>query len=191
MKINKKVAGLIGMLAFVAAFLVGHTAYANPLAFSTGVSTATASTTVAYMTAGTATTTLTYDTYNIANAQPGNPTAAQALSLLVQMTASSTLSSLVVNYEYSMDGVDWYQDGTGGLASTTIPYIISTPMSARWNFASSTPGLGAVLSNTNRDHRILSVRTPTRYIRAIFTVPVGASNAGVYASFVPAKERAQ
>lgn len=187
----------------IASITIGVTTVkANPLFFPQTKSTATATTTINYMTAGTATTTLVYDSYT-----SGNPTGVLKGALLLQVVASSTNTTIRVNQEFSQgpeDGVtdclvtptacDWYQDSgsfSPNYSTSSRPFDLSVVNQYSLNFASSTAGLGAVSAQSGTTTRAISVNVPTRYTRFIFTIPVGSQAGGVWAKFVPVKERAQ
>lgn len=181
-------------------FLFATRVNANPSQYTETVQTATATSSVVYMTPGTATSTLVYDTYR--GATTGNNYVNNQMELLEQLTASSTGTQLNTNLEYSNgypgvdcvatpNACDWYQDtGTNvnGFGTTTLPYNVAQVASYQWKYASTTPGLGVVPGNANRDGRALSVNVPTRYVRAIFSLAIGGTNGAVWAQFVPAKE---
>lgn len=175
----------------IVAFLCAGPVFANPLFFNAPyVSTAIATTTPSYMTAGTATTTLTYDTY----ASVGNITATLKGALLVQLVGSSTATVLNVNTEYSQDGIDWYQDAglfNVGYATSSKPVDIGQVNQFTFAFASSTAGLGAVPALNATTSRAIPVSTPTRFVRFVFTLPVGSKSGAVWAQFVPQKEYAE
>ncbi len=178
--------------------------YGNPLSFLAPLATNTATTSPTYMTAGTATTTICYDSFSatgsctaVATGATGRPLSSDRVALLVQMVASSTLTPLIqlrVNTEYSQDGIDWYQDGgtaQNNFATTTKPFDISQVPQYNLNFASSTAGLGAVPAGvtTATTTRIIVLTTPTRFVRAIFTVPIGSGASNVWAQLVPSRQQ--
>ena len=185
-KIIKKMKKIIFLLSIVLSSLIVGIAFANPTYYSNISRTATATTTVSYMTPGVGTTSLVYDTYD---PSIGTNRAADDLALLIQFTASSTSSILNINLEYSNDGVDYYQNRMGDKATTTARAALSPIDSFEWKFSSSTPGLGGVPSNNNRDNRIVSVHSPTRFVRVIFSTPIGAANGGVWAAFQAKREK--
>lgn len=166
---------------------MGFVAHANPVFFAQTAQLATATTSVTYMSAGNATTTLQYDSYTA-----GNPTAAQNATLFVQFAGSSTASTLKINLEYSQDGIDWYQDGgtfsSSEYASSTKSFDVSTVNQYTFQFASSTVGL--VTTPTATSSRAINVPTPTRFLRAIFSIPVGSSAGAVWPQIIPAKQYA-
>jgi len=170
--------GVIGVLAFAG------TALANSSFFLPNTPTATATTTVAYMTPGTGTTTLSYDSF-----QGGQYRSTDKSVMLIQFTASSTLGILNWRYEYSVDGVDWYGDSLNVSTSTSVQsaFNVAPFTTYTWTYASST--LGTSVSGTA--FKAVTVPTPTRYFRAVFTDPIGAGNASVWAQFVPQREALQ
>lgn len=174
---------------FVFALLaVVSTAHASPSQFmQKAVSFATTS--PAYITPGLATSTLAMDT------APGGY-ALNSLTLLVQQTSSSTPGILNIDFEYSPDlgvdcvaiptGCDWYKPVP--TATTSPTFSLSVLSSYSWTFASSSQGRANVGANANRDFRLFSIQSPTRYIRSIFTVPIGSANVGAWAMFSGTKE---
>lgn len=171
------------IIAVIGIFGITGTALANPSYFSTGVKTDTETSSVDYLTPGTGTTTLTYDTY-----VSGQTTKADSAALLTQFAGSSTAAILGINLEYSQDGIDWYKDNLDLGATTTQSVSLNTAKSYSWNFASSTVG-GGVVTNANgaTSTKIFTVKTPTRYIRAIYTIT--GANGAIWATLIPSKER--
>ncbi len=184
----------IALTALFISFMGTEKVFGNQSGIAPGAKSAVATTTVNFMTPGTATTTVVYDSYNQNGTnQPVGyvPTTSDGATLLVQQTASSTTSILGWKYEYSQDGLDWYGDAivNYGNATTTQVQSLAVNNSYTWNFASSTScDNTAVLLTNNRGCKAVNVQTPTRYVRAVFFIPTGASNAGVYAQFVPRKQ---
>lgn len=196
---QKKILALIGSLAVIAlaTLLLVPKVDANPSFFIVGQATATATTTLTFMTPGTATTTVVQ-----AAANNGNTMGINAATLLVQFTGSSTASSLNVTFEYANTdaGVDcsvtptacdWYKDGllgaTGVVSTTTQAVNLGTVANYTLPFASTT--VGGLIGNATRTTRIINVQTPAQYIRAVFTLPIGSLNGALYAKFLPTKER--
>lgn len=180
-------------------FFAVKVADANPSQFTETSQTASATSTLVYMTPGTATSTLPHDSYRTST---GNNYANSLTELFVQFSASSTGSQLNINLEYSngYPGVDcittpgacdWYQDtGTNvkGFSTTTTNVFLTNVPQYQWKFASSTVGQAALQGSNNRDTRALAVNAPARYVRAIFTCAVGGTNCAVWGQFVPIKE---
>lgn len=184
---------------FIAAlFIVGITVHANPAYFSPMVQTATATSSGAFMTPGTATSTLVYDTYN-----NGNTYANEKTELLLQFSGSSTAAQLNTTLEYanSYSGTDcsatptscdWYQDAFTNVvnySTSTSPMSIGFIPTYAWTFASSTVGGIAPTSTNNRATRALQIKAPTRFVRAVFTCAIGGTNCTVWAQFNSTKER--
>lgn len=183
----KKVLGWGSVCLILSCILVTGIAKANTLLFPYTTSTATATTTPSFMTPGTATTTLVLDSYTA----PGGY-ANDAATLFIQLSSSSTPTALNTNLEYSQDGVDWFEDGgtmAANYATTTKPFDISQVNQFRLNYASSTAGLGPVSATRATTTRALLVKTPTRFVRAIFTIPIGFGNGSVWASWIPNRQR--
>lgn len=191
---------LLTLVLFVSLFVgTGGVAHANPLFGPQPVTTATATTTLNYMTAGTGTTSLAYDTYTTNSS--GTNTLVDNLGLLLQGTASSTGTKFAVTYEYAIptsgvncatnqNACDWYQDNQVGISATTSQaFQIVTPNSYVWNFASTSQGGAVVQGTNNRGLKFLNVPTLARYVRAVFSLPVGSTNGAIWAAFVPVKQR--
>lgn len=193
--------GFISALVLIAGAFLGFTAvaYANPSQFTNTTQTSSSTTTPSYLTAGTATTTVVADTYQVST---GNNYVNDMTTLLVQFTASSTSSQLNVNMEYSngYPGVDcvatptacdWYQDSgmnMQGYATSSVIINLALVPQYQWKFASSTVGQLANGANNNRDTRALLIKVPTRYIRAVFTCAIGGTPCAEWSQFVPAKQ---
>lgn len=164
--------------------------HANPLQTAPTVQTATATTSPSYMTAGTATTSLVFDSYI-----PGANKISDQAVLLIQLVASTTATTLNTNLEYSQDAIDWYQDGgtmAANYATTSKPFDISQVNQFKLNYATSTAGLAGIgATATSTLTRVLMLKTPTRYIRAVFTLPVGSAAGGVWAQFLASRQVSQ
>jgi hypothetical protein len=184
----------VGLLIAIVLAASAITVKANPSFFVRTVQTATATSTIAYMTPGNATSTLIYDSY-----AQGTPRASDSALLLTQFTASTTASNLAIALEYSNgDGstdcstspglCDWYKDNLFTItnASTTQATNIAVASSLAWNFASSSQGGAAVLSTNQRALKAILVPMPTRYVRAVFTIT--GANGAVWAQIVPKRE---
>lgn len=167
-------------------------AYGNAAVLDSRCRTAVATTTRSVMSAGTATTTL----YCDAGAS-GTNQAYDSAVLTIDMNASSTLSNLNWFYEYSqgVNGVDctatptacdWYADSITSQATSTSNSAVAVANSYSWKFASTTQGGAA--GSLDRGLKVVNVPTPTRYIRVVFTLPVGSLNANIWASLVSKKQ---
>ncbi|MEK7180001.1 MAG: hypothetical protein AAB706_00840 [Patescibacteria group bacterium] len=148
--------------------------------------TATATTTTTNMTAGTATTTLTFDTQNDASFP------ADSATLMIQLT-SSTTASILAEIQYSQDNIDWYQSSLSERATTTPSQSIMAQQFFTFNWATSTvdktaDGGAGIAAASSTAKRIVDVKTPTRYVRAIFTMPTGSNLSTLWAQFVAKKQ---
>lgn len=135
------------------------------------VSTAAATTTVAYITPGTATTTLTYDSLF---------TASDQAVLFTQFAASSTSSVLNITAQYSQDGIDWYGDNL--LVSTNST---STPAKSI-QIGNTYTWLAAGTATTSK---AVFIPTPTRYTRVQYSMT--GANGAVWGSMVAKKQQPQ
>ena len=154
----------------------------------TGASSLSTTTGYTFITAGKATTTAT------CNTQLGGLGAdvLDETSLLVNLTSSSSLARTIIYIEYSHDGIDWYQDaGTyvDGYATTSKPFDL-TANSLTLQMASTTAGQGAynnaLVATTTR---IVKLKTPTKWIRAVFTNPPGGTTFAIWGAFVNKAQR--
>lgn len=137
-----------------------------------------ATTSVSYMTAGTATSTITVNAYN-----NGNNTGIGTAALLVQYTASSSTSILDHTVEYSMDNIDWFGEDalptTFSIGDTTVHHSTTT-LTHRWQ---------GDWSNSSTTRKMISYdNIPTRYVRFNFFIPAGATNGAVWFETVQGKE---
>lgn len=165
---------------------------ANPSYFALEKSTSVATTTPVYQTAGTATSTLVYDTY-----AAGSNTKTDSLSLGIQYIGSSTASVLGWRYEYSNGypgndcitlplSCDWYQLGVGNSAVATSTYISGYAENLLVAASSSPGGRTAPIDGSLK---LVNVPTSTRYVRVVLYSFAG--NGSVWAQFIPAKERTE
>lgn len=183
-KINKISGTLLVIGALVLTISVSKV-IANVLEFATSNTTATS--TISYMTPGTATTTYTYDSY-----LGGETNATDKLTFLLQFTSSSSPATLRWVTECSMDNIDYYQceliTSTSSAQTLAFP---SLPTTYSWLFASSTQAAGGVPTTTTRVLRAFTVIPVTRYSRVSFFLPIGSTNAGVWGTFVGQKQTPQ
>lgn len=189
--------GIVAAMFITAIFINSNLANANPsrraslVSCSTqGPSATTLSTTsISYMTIGAATTTLTCNTSLNRIGVDGLNGAVMAL----QVTASSTgLTNF--RFEYSEDGIDWYSDNLysfggvdTGLSTTTDTNVIwdSNHHTHSIKFASSTNACNDdTIPNNNRNCYMIPVPTPTKWVRAVFSIPSGTTNSGVWAQII-------
>lgn len=180
---------LVGILIGITAFGFYFTAAANPLGFSQGAKSATATTSVSYMTPGTGTTTVLYDSYEVNGTNQtnnGNTWVPNSITVLTQIIGSTTASLVNAQVEYSMDKQDWFKLAPIGATSTEIVYINDEAVSFQLGaLGDRDAGLGGVASSTRR---AFTLDVPTRYVRLVFTVPIGNVNSSVWAQIIPKKE---
>lgn len=167
------IVGIVMFLTLLAIYFVPR-ANANPTFFlRAATNSGFASTTVVFQPAGTATTTLVLDL------GAGGAQAADSAFLTQQFIGSTTLAkqNIVIEYSQGAPGLncvtaettcDWYY----GLATTTLAVGIRSG------------GLAGVSSTT---FSTLVVPTPTRYVRAVFTVP-GTVNGAFYAELTAKRQ---
>lgn len=169
-KLNNLQKVLITAGASLVLLLGATAAHATALIFPKTVQTATATSTTSFLTPGTGTTTLTYDSY-----QNGANRKADSATLLVQVQASSTSSVLGISMQYSQDGIDWYGDN---LQTATTTTDISASNSYSWKAVS-----------TAQLNKAIPFLTPTRFTRAVIS-DTGA-NVSVWAQVIPAVQVSQ
>ena len=191
--------GFIAAIALLCTAAFAGIAYANPSYFAAGVSTNySASSSPAYLTGtvGTSTTPV-YDTASSTETVSGGVSyKADSVGLLVQFTASSSLTVLNIAIEYSQDGVDWYRNYVldpmqNSASATSSVYSVTAPFVLAMRYASSTVVGGAATAANGPMTNAFRIPTPFRYTRAVLYTSGagnGSSNATVWAKFVPSKE---
>lgn len=164
-------------------------ANANPSQITASSTSPTgATTTVFYLIAGVGTTTFMLD------AQGDGGSAADSAALGVQFTGSSTTSTLTIQIERSMDGIVWFSDTLNPGTTASSSLSLNTVNAYTLSFASSTAnqiGGASPLVGTTSIYRILSVATPTRYTRAVFSelgAPNLVSQGAVWAMWISKRE---
>lgn len=179
---------IAGVLYFGPTF----TAVANPSQFLTA-STASATTTLSYLTPGTGTTTLVMDT------QSDGVNPADSLSLLIQYNASSSIGNnntkvINWNYAYSQDNVNYYDENEFTNINATTSQLTGTTKVYNWaQYATSTSFSFDGNSTSSMAFKMVTLPIPTRYVRVTFSVPVSTpfastTNAGIWAQFVAKKQ---
>lgn len=145
--------------------------------------TAAATTTLSYMTAGAATSTVSCLV---------GPDGANSARLNIEVNASSTATNYAFNIEESMDGIDYFPTTLPQSASTTAPFALTARNSYSIVFASSTLGgvgvgtgsLGVNGSN-NRNHYSVDIPVSMRYVRVYASLPVGSAQGAVWMQILP------
>lgn len=138
------------------------TAKALPSYFMRSPETYVATTTAFYMTAGTATTTYPFNTWDIDKSD-----------VFINATASTTAATLNWKYEYSNNNVDWF----GEDAYTVTSNILYT-------HASTTVVHSRLLNNATASTTRFVVTfsdIASNFKRIVFSLPVGSTNASVWA----------
>ena len=104
---------------------------------------------------------------------------ADSAILALQFTGSTTPNNAAVAtttynvaLEYSQDNSDWYYNGA--LATTTT---------LGWETIK-----GVLVASTTATKEFVTVLTPTRYVRAIVTIPSGSTNGSVWAEFIAKRQ---
>lgn len=189
----KKIYALIILVAIVVtAYAIIKTVDSASPTFVQVNSTASATSTLTYLTAGTATTTLVYDSYKYNGT--GEINGKQTFTLGVQFTGSSTASALAWRYEYSNNGncegdedaCDWYLGNinTNENATSTFYSLYQTH-----NLIHASSTMGTMTNAQDRMENIFEVPIMARYVRAVFYVPVGRGNGAFWAEAIGIKPR--
>lgn len=167
---------LVFVLAGVA--FVAHPALANP-SFFNRFQTQPATTTLAYMTPGTGTTTIT--AINSTN----NAFTSATLNLQVTATSTGVASSVLANVrvEASMDNVDWYPIAVVTTTATTSLLTTNPYNSYSLVLATSTVAQGGTGSATLM-MRSFDIPVKERHLRAVISNPAGGGNYGVWGEIV-------
>src|SRR3990167_355779 len=139
---------------------------------------ATATSTLNYMTPGTATSTVTCEL---------GTDGSKSAVLVVEVNATSTNTTYVLGVEESMDSQDWFPVTLGQIASTTNPFNLSVvaPGRFQYQFASSTIGGVAVTTGTlgvagtnNRNHFSLDIPVRMDRVRVWASLATTTGDAG-------------
>ena len=179
---NSLLAGIAAF--FIAAILIALAPRVDAQPSSIAVeSTATATSTASYMTAGTATSTYQLDSYPVySSSKPFSMAGIDSVSMLVDFTSAQATSTLGIQVQYSNNGIDWY----GGNALTAATPITST---GYYSIASSTNtiyysgGVGGNASTTNFTAFNLPM-VSALHERVVFSIPPGSPAGAVYSEFV-------
>lgn len=173
---------MLGVLAFEV-----MSVRANPSQIQ-ALASATATTTVTYLYSGAATSTpLVLDT------QTDGGFSADSATLMICPTASTTNSGVDIFWEYSQDGITYAQNDLSALGTTTPIVNIGTVQQMRWAPMGSTTIAGLIPGpNTNVACKIVSIPTPSRYVRvyeALSNLSTGlASSTGIWQQWIYKKE---
>ena len=151
------------------AFFIGSLVQASPSRYLAPITSATATTTVTQLAVGNASTTIAFDSYS-----NGRPYAFDSATLLLQVTASTSASVINMEYQFSDNNVDWYQNNLA-LPTATTTAQIGAYQSYIW-----TPATTATTT------RAFTLPVPTRYVRVVLHALT--ANSFVYSSIVPKQE---
>lgn len=126
---------------------------------------ATATTSVAFLTPGTATTTYQFDNSLFSSGKIANMQSVDSGSMMIQMTASSSvgnLSTLAWQFQFSNNGIDWYGESSPVTAAGASASAESTStITHTWN-----PGTTATSSKF-----VLIPVGPAQHERVTFFIP--------------------
>lgn len=165
--------GCVSLAVLVLLSLFVVRARANPSDLNQ--SNALATTTVSYLTAGATTVTETYDSYG---GGVGEPNASEHAVLFTNFAASSTSSVLAVKLQYSMNGIDWFDDNLMESTNSTSTPVYNMGVSNSYTWTA----VGTATSS-----KTIEVPTPTRYVRAQYTVT--GANAAIWKVIIAKKEQ--
>lgn len=181
MKAEHYYATFLGGLVFLVGvfFLASGKAEANPSSLVYGCKTAPATSTVVYMTGGTATTTIICDLMG----SGGSRLAENATLTLFRNFSNAPASVQKVTYEYSNDyttfapaASTWYTVSTTTPNNPASPIFTWIPASTTWSGAPGAP--------KDYDATIIDVPVKARWVKAVITVPVGAASSTVWGEIV-------
>ena len=177
----------IAVAILVLAGFIGGTAIkvarANPSRVQAPASCTTSgtfsTTSVSFMTAGTATTTI---TCNMGLAGDGTEVFDSAILAIQHHASSTTGSTLGWNIELSNDAYDWY-------AFDSATSTINGPGEViRWTQL-STSTQDNIANNNSRRLKSLNIPVEAKYVRVNFFVPIGSLNSAVWAQIIGKAER--
>jgi hypothetical protein len=189
-----------GILSLVLTFSVSFTK-ANPSFFLRGRS-AALTTTLNYMTPGAATSTigsLASDgtVLGYLDLGQGGAQGADSAVLALQFTGSTTPSNAAVAtttfsvaIEYSQDNVDWYSDSYSGFGTTTVAQNFTTQHTQTVTLGTQLLN-GVLVASSTATKILFNVPTPTKYVRAIVSIPTNVTNnlnGAVWGSFVAKRQ---
>lgn len=182
MKIKiKTFAGVIfgALMAIVLVVGINH-ALANPTFFpphtACSANGSAATTSIFALSTTTPTATSTCDFFNSITSL-NVPTAADNATLAIQFRAPQSTTVLTGALQYSDDNVDWYGDNLIALSTTTS----NATLDVARTFTLTASGAATT-------SRAISIQTPTRYVRVVFSVTAGSATSSVWATFIPKKQ---
>ncbi len=143
---------------------------------SSNVTKPLATTTTAYITAGLATTTMTFYT---------TQTDQIAFNLLYQASSTAATNFLNWRYEYSWDATTWFSESVALNSAATTTVIARTFADNQVSFASSTAASSNITGSNSINYyhfNLLNIASP--FTRIVFYVPASSGPAGVYVQAV-------
>lgn len=180
--------GVLVLLILSGSLLFGSSrAAANPSTLSapTGCKTAVATSTSAFLTPGLATSTL---TCFVGEATSGAAETYEDATMLIQLTASSSpLTQLQYWIEDSQDNIEFYPRPIETLANATNTPLSLSPKIYQVNYASTTQQFGTKIAG--RAQYSVPISFKTKYLRVVFSLPIGSANGAVWAQIVGKIER--
>jgi hypothetical protein len=130
---------------------------------------------VAYLVAGTATSTYQFDSGNFSSSKVLSMQTIDNASMFIEYVASSTSSILAWQFQYSNDGVNWYGENSSQtpILNSTLSETIeaSTTITHLW-----TPGVAATSTKA-----VVIPIIAAQHERVVFFAPTGAANGAIYA----------
>ncbi len=159
--------GIVIALVLIALFAIGgDTVKAVESYFTRSPEVYVATTTTSYMTAGTATTTYTYSTWNV-----------DQLNVALIFRAASPASALNWKYEYSNNGSDWF-----GEDQVTVTTNILNAHSSTTPVHSYIPGNISTTTATTTNYKMITFpNAASVWKRIVFSVPAGSAAGAVWA----------
>lgn len=129
-----------------------------------GTNTKEATTTPVYMTPGTATTTLT-----VSKDKGSVP------ALFIAFTASTSPAILNWDYQFSNNGIDWYEEDDTIEALARFDHA-STTVAHVWQPGSTT---------ASTSYKTLGMpNTSSKFMRVVFSLPIGTVNSSLYSEII-------
>lgn len=155
----KKIILTTGLMTAILLSASVLTAGANPSALVSPTSSASATSSITYLTKGNSTF-LIIDSYT-----SGIPRLYDQATVFVQAKASSSVSTITATVSYSQNGYDWYNDNVN-VSTTTAVQNLTTPNSYSLS--------GNTTSSTTLSAFV--IKLPVRYAKITYTASVGTTS---------------
>lgn len=176
---------LVGFLlvtaVFVSLFAFSMRAYAKSSSIF-AQSSAAATTTVSFMSAGNATTTYQFDSPTFTAGVTGkvaNMQGIDASSLYILLNASSSNTVLEWQIQFSNNNIDWYGE-SAALSSANLSQASSTSGTVIQEASTTVTHLWSPGASGNSFKVIALPTTPTFHERVVFFLPIGSAPGAVY-----------